>query len=182
MSFHAIIRRKYFAKKRPECENRSIKIIKRAVFQIVSKRHLMLNYRRCELGTIIDLMLRIRERHTIFYHKDTNQFDNLPYSEPELKNMSFNDRIPIRDLNNYRLPSYEEIDHEDIMRFYVREVVEDKGIRKQLFDILRRNEYVDIFLHKLRELNLYDDFINACGDIYIQIFEEWADKNDLNFK
>jgi hypothetical protein len=30
-------------------------------------------------------------------------------------------------------------------------------------------------LDKLRELNLYDDFIDACGDIYIQIFEEWAD-------
>lgn len=40
------------------------------------------------------------------------------------------------------------------MRFYVREQVEDKEIRKQLFDILRRNEYMDAFIAKLHELNL----------------------------
>jgi len=68
------------------------------------------------------------------------------------------------------------------MSFYVREYVEDKKIRKQLFDVLRRNEYMDAYTDKLRELNLYDDFIDACGDIYIQIFEEWADKNALDFK
>jgi hypothetical protein len=68
------------------------------------------------------------------------------------------------------------------MRFYVRECVEDKEIRKQLFDILKRNEYMDAYLDKLRELNLYDDFVGSCGDVYIQIFKEWADKNDLDFK
>lgn len=91
-------------------------------------------------------------------------------------------RIPINDPNNLRLPSYEEINHEEIMRFYVRECVEDKEIRKQLFDILKRNEYMDAYLDKLRELNLYDDFVGSCGDVYIQIFKEWADKNDLDFK
>ncbi len=89
--------------------------------------------------------------------------------------MSPDERIPVSDVNNFRLPSYEEIDHEEIMRFYVREFVKDKDIRKQLFGILSRNEYMDAYLDKLRELNLYDDFIDACGDIYIQIFEEWAD-------
>ncbi len=91
-------------------------------------------------------------------------------------------RIPINDTNNFRLPSYEEINHEEIMRFYVREYVEDKETRKQLFYILKRNEYVDAYLDKLHELNLYDDFVDACEDIYIQIFEEWADKNNLEFK
>ena len=41
---------------------------------------------------------------------------------------------------------------------------------------------MDAYLDKLHELNLYDDFVDACEDIYIQIFEEWADKNNLEFK
>lgn len=85
------------------------------------------------------------------------------------------------DTNNFRLPSYEEIEHEGIMRLYVKENVEDKAVRKKLFDSLRRDEYVDAFLDKLYELNLYDDFIDICGNVYIQIFEEWADKNRLDF-
>lgn len=68
------------------------------------------------------------------------------------------------------------------MRFYVKEFVEDKAIRKQLFDILRRDESMDAYLDKLRELDLYDDFIYACGDIYIQIFEDWAEQNELDFR
>ena len=95
------------------------------------------------MSTIIDLMLAIRERRTIFYHKDTNQFDHLPFSEIERRELKPDARIPINDPNNLRLPSYEEINHEEIMRFYVREYVEDKEIRKQLFDILKRNEYMD---------------------------------------
>ena len=39
--------------------------------------------------------------------------------------------------------------------------MEDKEIRKQLFDILKRNEYMDAYLDKLRELNLYDDFVGS---------------------
>lgn len=59
--------------------------------------------------------------------------------------------------------------------------MDDKVIRKQLFDILKRNDFIDPFLDKLRESNLYDDFVDACGDIYYQIFKEWADKNQLDF-
>lgn len=95
------------------------------------------------MNTIIDLMLEIRERCTVFYHKDTKQFDYFPFSEFEWRELNPDVLIPINDLNNFRLPSYEEIDHEKIMRFYVREYVEDKEIRKQLFDILKRNEYMD---------------------------------------
>ncbi len=134
------------------------------------------------MNTIIDLMLAIREGHTIFYHKDTNQFDYLPFSELERRKLDLDALIPMHDSNNFRLPSYEEIDHEEIMRFYVRECVEDKEIRKQLFNILKRNEYIDAYLNKLHELNLYDDFVDACGDIYIQIFKEWAKENELDFK
>lgn len=134
------------------------------------------------MSTIIDLMLAVRKNNLIFYHKDTKEFDDCPVSKIELKKLSPNKLGFYQDLNNYRLPSYEEINHEDLMRFFARECVEDKEIRKQLFNILRRSEYMDAYLDKLRELNLYDEFIDACGDIYIQIFEEWADKNGLDFK
>lgn len=96
--------------------------------------------------------------------------------------MDPNAKLPIgNDRNTVMLPTYEEIDHKDIMRFYVREFVEDKGIRKQLFDILKRRDYMDMYLNKLHELTLYEDFVDACGDIYIQIFDEWTEENDLCF-
>ncbi|UUX34818.1 hypothetical protein [Fundicoccus culcitae] len=134
------------------------------------------------MNKIIELMLAIKEKVTVFYHKDTKQFDYFPISEFELRELNTDTLLPINDVNNFRLPSHEEINHKEIMRFFVREFVEDKEIRKQLFDILKRYEYMDAYLEKLHEVNLYDDFVASCGDIYIQIFEEWAEKNNLDFK
>lgn len=134
------------------------------------------------MSRIIDLMLLIRRNTFIFYHKDTKQFDSCPISALEWEKISPNAQIPYEDLNNIKLPSYEEINHKEIMRFFVRECVDDKECRKQLFNILRRDEYMDAYMEKLREMNLYDDFIDACGDVYIQIFEEWAEKNNLDFR
>lgn len=133
------------------------------------------------MSTIVDLMLLIRKNTVIFYHKDTKQFDYDSFSALEWKSTSTETQLPLRDTNNIRLPSYEEIAHKDIMRFFVRECVDDQESRKQLFGVLRRNEYIDAYMDKLHELNLYDDFIDACEDIYIQIFEEWANKNGLDF-
>ena len=125
------------------------------------------------MSTIIDLMMAIRERRPVFYHKDTNQFDYFSYSELECGKLDENKLIPYENTNNnIMLPTYEEIDHKEIMRFYVREFVEDKTIRKQLFNILRRDEYMDAFLEKLRELELFDDFTEACWEVYDQIFKE----------
>ena len=67
------------------------------------------------------------------------------------------------------------------MGFFVKECVEDKEIRKRLFNILRKHNYVEPFIEEVRELNLYDEFEMACGDIYRQLFFEWAEKNELNF-
>lgn len=132
------------------------------------------------MSTIIDVMLAVRERNPVFYHKDTKQFDRLPYSETEI--LDLNEKLTIGgDRNTVMLPTYEEINHKDIMRFYVRECVEDKEIRRQLFNILRRDDYMDAYLDKLHELNLYEDFDIVCGDIYIQIFDEWTKENDLDF-
>lgn len=133
------------------------------------------------MSTIIEVLLAVRERIPVFYHKDTKQFDRRPYSKSE--KLDPNELLSLDgDRNTIMLPTYEEIDHEDIMRFYVKEFVEDKEIRQQLFNILRRRDYMDAYLDKLHELDLYEDFIDACGDIYIQIFDEWVDKNDLSFE
>ena len=132
------------------------------------------------MSTIIDVMLAVREGNPVFYHKDTKQFDRLPYSETEI--LDLNEKLTIGgDRNTVMLPTYEEINHKDIMRFYVRECVEDKEIRRQLFNILRRDDYMDAYLDKLHELDLYEDFVDVCGDIYIQIFDEWIKENGLDF-
>ena len=52
-----------------------------------------------------------------------------------------NAQLPMNDENNFRFLTYDEIDHKDIMKFYVKECVDDKEIRKRLFNILRRNNY-----------------------------------------
>lgn len=131
------------------------------------------------MKSITEIMLAVREYRHLFYHKDTNTIDYKPASEQELKHLDPNQRIPMGDGNSVMLPSYEEINHKEIMRFYVREFVEDKEIRKRLFGILRRREFMDEYLQALHELNLYDDFEDACGDIYFQIFEEWSDAHNL---
>lgn len=134
------------------------------------------------MSTILELMLLIKKRDDLlFYHKDTNVFDRCPLSEIQLKNIDPDAKIPWKDDNNFRFLSYDEIDHKEIMSFFVRECVEDKEIRKQLFYILRRHDYVDSFVDGLRKYNLYEDFDMVCGDIYIQIFHEWKEKNELSF-
>ncbi len=134
--------------------------------------------------TIVELMLSIRKDRNVYYHKDTDTFDYFPISKIELEQVkqNMNDKLPYKDTNNFMLPTYEEIDHEEMMRQYTKEFVEDKELRKQLFYILRRHDYMDAYLEKLQELGLYDGYVEFYGDIYNQIFWEWADANDLVFK
>lgn len=134
------------------------------------------------MASIIELMLAINNRDTcLFYHKDTNNFDGLPVSSIQLQNLHMNAQLPMNDENNFRFLTYDEIDHKDIMKFYVKECVDDKEIRKRLFNILRRNNYVDSFIEELRELDLYDDFEMACGECYEQMFLDWAKRKGLNY-
>lgn len=132
------------------------------------------------MEAIINLMLAIREYSIVFYHKDTNCFDYYPCSSIELEKRSPNERIRLHDTNNFRLPLYNEINHKEIFSFFVRECVENKTMRKQLFSTLRRKDFIDDFIDKIHELNLYNDFVDICGDIYLQIFETWQNKNNLN--
>ena len=134
------------------------------------------------MNTIVELMLQIDNKNAVcFYHKDTNVFDGCPVSAIQLQHIDMNARLPLKDENNFRFLTYEEIDHEDIMRFYVKEYVDDKEMRKQLFIILRRIDFVKAFVEELHKLNLYDEFELLCGDIYVQMFCDWAEKNGLKF-
>ena len=134
------------------------------------------------MSSIFELMTSVtNDRIQLFYHKDTNSFDTLPVSAIQLKSLNPNERISFKDENNVRFLTYSEIEHEELMLFFVRECVDDKEARKQLFGVLRRKDYVKSFLEKLKELDLYDEFELACGDVYRQMFSEWAEKHGLNF-
>lgn len=82
------------------------------------------------LDKLIELMLAIRKRCLFFYHKDTNQFNYWSFSETEREKLNENALLPSRNLNSFILPICEEINHKEIMRFYVREFVEEKTIWK----------------------------------------------------
>lgn len=134
------------------------------------------------MGKIIELMLAVNSRDVLFfYHRDTNVFDRYPVSAIQFQHLDMNARLPLKDENNFRFLTYEEIDHKDIMRFYVKEYVDDKEIRKQLFNILRCTDFMDSFIAELHKQNLYDDFEIECQDIYEQMFMEWAEKKGLTF-
>lgn len=134
------------------------------------------------MATALDLMLAVnKSRLQVFYHKDTNCFDTMPVSSIELKNLDMNAQIPFKDENNFRFLSYEEINHKELMSFYVHECIVEKATRKKLFDVLRRHEYVDLFIETLKSLELYEEYIMFAEDVYEQMFEEWAQENGLEF-
>lgn len=135
------------------------------------------------MSTIFELMLEIdSNKKTVFYHKDTKIFDCCPLSEIELKNIDWNAKIcEDKDRISVSFLSFKEINHKDIMSFYVRECVYDKEIRKKLFYILRRDNYVKPFIEELQNLNLFDDFKITCEDVYEQIFIEWAEEKGVKF-
>ena len=138
--------------------------------------------------TAMELLLNVRERQMIWYHKDTKSFDQLPMSEKRMEYIRNHQdeaaRMPLADEKNaldIPLPDFEKINNREIMSYYVKEFVDDKEIRKQLFNILRRGDYMDAFLNRLQELDLYDDFKETLEPVYNDIFAEWARKHDLSF-
>ena len=56
------------------------------------------------------------------------------------------------ELSIYELPSYEKINHIEIMRFYVKNCIIDVKIRKELFDTLRNHDYIDKFNNVLKNM------------------------------
>lgn len=132
--------------------------------------------------TALELMLCVKnERIQIYYHRDTKVFDLMPVSQFELEHIDWDADISDSCKNNVAFLTYQEIDHKDVMSFFVRECVYDKEPRKKLFNILRRHDYVDAFINELQKLELYEEFTSVCGDVYTQIFLEWTAQNGLKF-
>ncbi len=69
--------------------------------------------------------------------------------------LQYDDNRPIipnyKDLNIYKLPNYKELDHKDIMTLYVKDSVNDKEIRKELFNALWNCNYLHKFYNDLRK-------------------------------
>lgn len=128
------------------------------------------------MASILDLMFEInRESSSIYYHRDTNIFDRCPLSSIELKNihnrMHEELTLDYKDFNNVRFLTFEEIDYKEVMKDFIKfGSIYDKEIRKQLLNALRYHDYVEPFLAKLKELNLYDDFIAHSSDYYESVF------------
>ena len=132
--------------------------------------------------TALELMLHVDNRNAqLFYHKDTKTFDWRSLSPIQMQNLDFNALLPMIDENNIRFLTYEEIDHKELMSFFVHECVDDKEMRKKLFCTLRRHIYVGPYIAALKELELYDDFVLFSENVYNQMFHEWAEKNGLKF-
>ena len=132
--------------------------------------------------TALELMLHVDNRDAqLFYHKDTKTFDWTSLSTIQIQNFNINTLLSTIDENNIRFLTYEEIDHKELMSFFVHECVDDKETRKKLFSTLRRHAYVEPYSAALKELELYDDFVIFTEDIYNQMFREWAEKNGLEF-
>lgn len=77
------------------------------------------------------------------------------------------------------LPHYKDIDHKNIMSYFVKEFVDDKEIRRKLFNILRNHDFMDKFIDTVKNLELYEEYIMATDDIYIQLAEEWVKEHNV---
>ena len=136
--------------------------------------------------TIYDLLRNTKPNQRNYINVETwelfdmKKFDREYYQKhPDAKNyfgiLPDDVHLPV-----FELPTYEEMDHKEIMRFYVREFVYEPEYRKALFDILKRYEYMDAFYEKLKEFGLYEDYCDATDGLYNDILYEWADKNNID--
>ena len=97
------------------------------------------------------------------------KFKDFDKSSLEDKNNSI---IPHhKELNIYKLPTYDDINHEIVMRFYVKECVIDKKVRKELFDTLRNHDYIDKFNNTLKKYNLYEEYMEFSYGYYDSIIK-----------
>ena len=134
--------------------------------------------------TAMDILLFItNDRKCLYYdvfdHVFTNEIINKNHFDKIIKQYG---RVRINEDSlkyNIPLPSFREICHEEIMRFFVQTCVEEKETRKTLFYILRRDDFVTPFIEKLKELDLYEDFCSECGNIYDDILKSWAEKHSI---
>jgi hypothetical protein len=70
-------------------------------------------------------------------------------------------------------------EHKEVRSCFVRESIDDKTLRKKLFDALRhRTDFYDRFDDICKNNGVYEDYINCSEDIYIDIASDWYKKNE----
>ena len=134
--------------------------------------------------TIIDALMDIHYGECVFLKTDTmelvNPMDYLRKYLPENPTAEDYEKLPSKkSLNIYPLPSYEDIEHKNIMSEYVHNIYDNKEVRKELFYILRNHNYMDKFYECLKKYNLYDDYYNYASDYYNFIFNDWCEKYNI---
>ncbi|MCL2046525.1 MAG: hypothetical protein FWG88_09090 [Oscillospiraceae bacterium] len=134
-----------------------------------------------EKMTLSDIFRMIGKDCYFYYRPKTNEVNTLQYyylQEDQNNENLFDEEIGSGISSELiPLPRYEDIDHKNIMSFFVREFVEDKEMRRKLFNILRNHDFMDKFLAAVKELELYEEYIMVTDDIYIQLAEEWFEEN-----
>lgn len=109
--------------------------------------------------SIYELLRRIKPNQRYYINTSTWELFNFKkfmreYLEehPEELYAKNDDRLLPKgvDLPIYELPTYKDMNHKEIMRFYVKECVCEKDIRKKLFGILRNDDYMDKFYEALK--------------------------------
>lgn len=137
-----------------------------------------------EKCTIADVLMNIHDRQCLFLKTDTmeivNPMDFLEKYLPENPTEEDYEKLPTKaSLHIYALPGYEFINHEFIMRFYVKNMIDDKEIRKELFYILRNHDYLDKFYVSLKKHNLFEEYREYSSDYYHSVFRQWCEKNNI---
>ncbi len=125
----------------------------------------------------MEILLRIRDRTVFWFHKKERFISDRPTTK-SIEEMIQSDEL-LEASDSVRLPLSDEINHKDIMSFYVREYIEDKEIRQDLFYSLRRRDYFDEFISRLNKHGLYENFKDSMHNLYFQIWEEWVIENEL---
>ena len=134
--------------------------------------------------TIADILMDIHDRECVFLKTDTleivNPWDYLKEFLPENPTEEDYEKLPSKEsLNIYPLPSYEFIDHKNIMSEFTHSIYGNPEIRKELFYILRNYDYMDKFYECLKKHDLYDEYRNYASDYYDYVFREWCDEHNI---
>lgn len=137
--------------------------------------------------TVADILMLTHESQCFFIKTDTmeivNPFDHLKKYLPKNPTEEDYKKLPSKEsLNIYPMPSYEFIEHKNIMREFAKNIYDDKKVRQELFYILRNYDYMDKFYDCLKKNNLYEDYKNYASDYYNFVFMEWCNKKNIKLK
>lgn len=137
-----------------------------------------------ETLTILDFFRVVKRYESIYYKSDIKDIvDPFDYVR-KCHEMSDSEREKInipsnKELKIYKLPNYKELDHKYIMSYYVKEYIQEKEVRRDLFNVLRNYDYMDKFYNMLRKYGLFRDYLDKTNYYYKEKLEDWVEKNNI---